>query len=68
MSLTNTEAFVLKGFRYRDTSKIVTLFTTDYGKFNAIVKGARNFKSKFCGIFENIKTTEIYNLLQKLSS
>jgi len=60
MSLTSTEAFVLKGFRYGDTSKIVTLFTNDYGKFNAIVKGARNFKSRFSGIFENMNYIKVY--------
>ena len=60
MSFTNTEAFVLKGFRYGDTSKIVTLFTNDYGKFNAIVKGARNYKSRFSGIFENMNYINVF--------
>lgn len=60
MSFTSTEAFVLKGFRYGDTSKIVTLFSNEYGKFNAIVKGARNFKSRFSGIFENMNYINVF--------
>ena len=60
MSLTKTEAFVLKGFRYGDTSKIVTLFTKDFGKFSAIIKGARSFKSRFGGIFENMNYITIF--------
>ncbi len=53
MSIVKTEAFVLRSFRYGETSKIVTLFTRDFGKMNAIVKGARNYKSKICGTLES---------------
>ena len=41
-----TEAIVLHKIKYGDTSVIVTLFTKDYGKMSAIVKGGRNPKSK----------------------
>ncbi|MEO6696024.1 MAG: DNA repair protein RecO, partial [Ignavibacteria bacterium] len=54
MPIVKTDAFVLKSFRYGDTSKIVTLFTEDFGKISAIVKGARNFKSKLCGVLESM--------------
>lgn len=54
MSIVKTEAFVLKSFKYGETSKIVTLFTKDFGKMNAIVKGARNYKSKLCGTLESM--------------
>jgi len=54
MSIVKTEAFVLKSFKYGETSKIVTLFTKDFGKINAIVKGARNYKSKLCGTLETM--------------
>jgi DNA repair protein RecO (recombination protein O) len=54
MSLVKSEAFVLKSFKYGEASKIVTLFTRDYGKINAIVKGARNSKSKLCGTVESM--------------
>ncbi|MDQ3019157.1 MAG: DNA repair protein RecO [Bacteroidota bacterium] len=54
MSIVKTDAFVLKSFNYGDTSKIVTLFTKEFGKLNAIVKGARNYKSKLCGTLETM--------------
>ncbi|MEO8666398.1 MAG: DNA repair protein RecO [Ignavibacteria bacterium] len=54
MSITKTEAFVLKSIRYGETSKIVTLFTKDFGKISAIVKGARNNKSRLCGTMETM--------------
>ncbi len=41
-----TEAVVLSKINYGDTSNIVSLFTKDYGKFSAIIKGGRNPKSK----------------------
>jgi DNA repair protein RecO (recombination protein O) len=41
-----TEAVVLHKIKYGDTSVIVTLFTKDFGKMTAIVKGGRNPKSK----------------------
>jgi DNA repair protein RecO (recombination protein O) len=44
--ITKTEAVVLHKIKYGDTSIIVTLFTKDYGKMSAIVKGGRNPKSK----------------------
>lgn len=62
MSIVKTEAFVLKSFRYGETSKIVTLFTKDFGKLNAVVKGARTYKSKICGVLESMNyiNTVIY--------
>jgi DNA repair protein RecO len=54
MSIIKTEAFVLKTFNYGDTSKIATLFTKDHGKMNVIVKGVRNYKSKYCGMFNTM--------------
>ncbi|HMS33853.1 MAG TPA: DNA repair protein RecO [Ignavibacteria bacterium] len=54
MPIAKTEAFVLKTIKYGETSKIVTLFTKDFGKLNAIAKGARNYKSKLCGTLESM--------------
>jgi hypothetical protein len=54
MNNLKTDAFILNGFKYGDTSKIVTLFSEKAGKFSAIVKGARNSKSKLGGVFENM--------------
>ncbi len=54
MQIIKTDAFVLKSFKYGETSKIVTLFTKDHGKLNAIVKGVRNYKSRICGTMESM--------------
>jgi DNA repair protein RecO (recombination protein O) len=45
--LTKTEAIVLKAIKYRETSKIVTLYTKKFGKLNVIAKGAMLTTSKF---------------------
>lgn len=54
MQIIKTDAFVLKSFKYGESSKIVTLFTRDFGKMNAIVKGVRNYKSRICGTMESM--------------
>ena len=41
-----TEAMVLTKMDYGDTSKIVSLYTKDFGKISAIIKGGRSSKSK----------------------
>lgn len=42
-----TEAVVLRGMKYRDTSRIVTLYTREVGKVTALAKGARRSASRF---------------------
>lgn len=51
-SLVRTEAIVLKAMKYRETSKIVTFYTREFGKVKAIAKGARQAKSKFGAALE----------------
>jgi DNA repair protein RecO (recombination protein O) len=41
-----TEAMVLSKMDYGDTSKIVSLYSKDFGKLSAIIKGGRSPKSK----------------------
>jgi DNA repair protein RecO (recombination protein O) len=41
-----TEAVVLKKLNYGDTSSILSLYTFEFGKISAIIKGGRNPKSK----------------------
>lgn len=60
MAFVSSEAFVIKKFKYGDTSLIVTLFSSNHGKFNALIKGARNAKSGLSGVFENINHISIY--------
>ncbi|MBP9853446.1 MAG: DNA repair protein RecO [Candidatus Omnitrophica bacterium] len=42
-----TEAIVLKSFDYRETSRIVTFFTKEYGKITGLMKGIRKDPKKF---------------------
>ncbi|MCI0473361.1 MAG: DNA repair protein RecO [Ignavibacteria bacterium] len=60
MNYLETEAIVLNGFKYGDTSKIVTLYTLLDGKFSVLIKGARNSKSNFGGVFENMNHIDIF--------
>ncbi|MGQ9804545.1 MAG: DNA repair protein RecO [Chlorobiales bacterium] len=47
-----TDAIVLRSIDYRDQSKILTLYTKDFGRISAIAKGARSSQSKFASAFE----------------
>jgi len=57
--LSKTEAVVLKSMRYRDTSKIVTFYTNEFGKIRGIAKGARTNKSKFGAALEPLSHVSI---------
>ncbi len=59
MNTLKTDAFILSGFKYGDSSKIITLFSEEVGKFSAIVKGVRNNKSKLGGVFENMNHVNV---------
>lgn len=59
MNSLKTEAIILKGFKYGDSSKIITLFSEEIGKFTAIVKGVRSSKSKNGGVFENMNLVNV---------
>ncbi len=50
--LVTTDAIVLKSMKYRDTSRIVSVYTRDYGKLSVIAKGARGPRSKFASALE----------------
>ena len=54
MTLESTEALVVKTQKYRETSKIVTLYTRKFGKISVIAKGIRKTDSKLGGILETI--------------
>ncbi|HAJ56138.1 MAG TPA: DNA repair protein RecO [Candidatus Omnitrophica bacterium] len=43
----STPAFLLRAFDFRETSKIVTFFTRDFGKVKGILKGVRKDPRKF---------------------
>jgi len=42
-----SEAIVIKSFDYRETSRIATFFTKDYGKISGVLKGIRKTPTKF---------------------
>ncbi|MFI5201637.1 MAG: DNA repair protein RecO [Candidatus Kapaibacterium sp.] len=50
--IVTSEAIILRARKQGETSKIVTLYTREYGKLAVIAKGAREMKSKFGGALE----------------
>ena len=47
-----TEGIILKRQNVRESDKIVTIYTKDYGKIQALAKGSRKIKSKLAGSLE----------------
>lgn len=60
MGLVESEAFVLNGFRYGESSKIITLYSKNFGKFSAMVKGVRSVKAKHSGVYENMNLINVF--------
>jgi DNA repair protein RecO (recombination protein O) len=54
-----TGAIVLKSMKYRDTSKIVTVYAKRFGKMSCLAKGARTAKNKFGSSLEVLVESEI---------
>lgn len=50
--IVSTKAIILRVIKHGESSKILELFTDDYGRISVIAKGARSNKSKFAGILE----------------
>ena len=42
-----TEGIILRKSDYGDSSSIITIYTRDFGKVSAILKGAKSPKSKY---------------------
>lgn len=47
-----TDALLLRATDYRETDRIVTFFTADYGKLSAIARGAKASRRRFAGALE----------------
>ncbi|MDT8322909.1 MAG: DNA repair protein RecO [Bacteroidota bacterium] len=45
--IVKTECIVLRSMKYGESSRILTLYTRDFGRMSVIVKGARSSKAKF---------------------
>ncbi len=54
-----TEAIVLKRMDFRETSRIVTFFTKDYGKLKGILKGIRKDHKKFGSSVDHFSLNDI---------
>lgn len=54
-----TEAIVLRSFDYRETSRIATFFSKDYGKVSGILKGIRKDQRKFCSTVDKFTVNDI---------
>jgi len=52
MALVNTRALVLQSFPYSESSKILRLYTLDWGLRSVIAKGALRPKSRYGGVLE----------------
>jgi DNA repair protein RecO (recombination protein O) len=52
MAFLKTEAVVIKTFNLRETDKIITFFSADFGKIQGIAKGIRKIKSRYSGKLE----------------
>lgn len=53
-------AFVIRATRMTETSRVVTLFTQEFGKVKAVAKGVDRPKSKLAGMME------LFNLLEAM--
>ncbi len=49
MPLSSTEAVVIRTIDYRESDRIVTFFTRDFGKMSGIARGARKSMKRFSG-------------------
>jgi len=47
--ISSCQAIILKSIDFKESSKIITVLSDDYGKFALIAKGAKKPKSKFAG-------------------
>ena len=68
MASHESEALVLKIFDHGESDKIVTFYTSDFGKITAIAKGAKRSKKRFVGKLELFSHLHIYFADNKYSS
>jgi DNA repair protein RecO (recombination protein O) len=58
MPLFTTDAIVTRSLNYGESDKIITFFTTDFGKLKGIAKGARRSRKRFqnaLGLFSHLR-------------
>ena len=59
MAILTTEAIVLKSFDFRETSRIATFFTKEYGRVSGILKGIRKDPRKFGSSLDRFTVNDI---------
>ncbi|HDP98272.1 MAG TPA: DNA repair protein RecO [bacterium] len=59
MALQKTEAVVLRMHKLGETSKILTLYSKEFGKIKVVAKGSRGLKSRFFGTLEPLNHVSI---------
>lgn len=52
-------AFILRTVKYKESDKILTLFTRDHGKVSALARGARKSTKRFGGALEPFAVFEV---------
>ncbi len=57
--IVKTEGIVLKSFDFRETSRIATFFTRDFGKVKGVLKGIRKDPRKFGSSIEKFSVNDI---------
>ncbi len=57
--IAKTEGFVLKSFDFRETSRIATFFTRDFGKMKGVLKGIRRDPRKFGSSVDRFSLNDI---------
>ncbi len=59
MSIVKANAIVLHSKKQGETSKIVTLYTRQFGKITVMAKGSRGVKSKYLGTLETFNYVDV---------
>jgi DNA repair protein RecO (recombination protein O) len=59
MAISKADALVLHSKKQGETSKIVTLYTKEFGKLTAMAKGSRGLKSKYLGALETFNYIDV---------
>lgn len=68
MTTEKTEGLVIRQADFSETSRVVTLFTRDFGKISALAKGARRLKGPFESAIDLLSNCQIVFIRKSSSS
>ncbi len=60
MAAENAEGVILRKYLLRETSYILVVFTKEFGKIKAVIKGVRNPYPQFGGVFEIFNKCQLF--------